>query len=87
MLVDHVFCLLMTDYVDLLSLVGNDLCIINAELFNVEHSQLFDIIHATPDFLKSEHLNIGYNLFIYPWGNPIIVDPLNLYESREPLTY
>jgi hypothetical protein len=77
-LIDQVLCFLNTDYVKLLSLVGHDLCLINTKLLNVKHSYLLDIMDATPDFLKSVHLNIGYNLLIDSWGNPIIVDPLNL---------
>ena len=90
MLVDHVLCLLMTDYVELLSLVGHDLCLLNTNLSNVERyrGSLFDIKHATKIILlKSVHLNIWCNLFIDPWGDRIEVNPLNLHESQEPLPY
>ncbi len=86
-LVDQVFCLIMTDYVELLSLVGNDLCLINTNLVNVERyrGSLFDIKYATKILLKSVHLNIGCNLLIDPWRCRIEVSPLNLHESQEPL--
>jgi hypothetical protein len=87
MLVDQVLCLPMTDYVELLSLAGNDLCLLNTNLVNVERyrGSLFDIKHATKILLKSVHLNIRCNLFIDPWRDRIEVNPLNLHESQEPL--
>ena len=89
MLVDHVLCLLMTDYVELLSLVGHNLCFLRSKLFNFEHNQgsFIDIKRTTKILLKSVHLNIRCNLFIDPWGGPIVVNPLNLHESQEPLPY
>jgi hypothetical protein len=84
MLVDKVLCLLMTDYIKRLSLVGYDLCLLNTNLVNVEHNKgsLLNIEHVTKIILlKSVHLNIWCNLFIDPRGDRIEVNPLNLHDS------
>ena len=62
---------------------------LKSKLFNFEHDpgSLFDIKRAPEILLKSAHLNIWCNLFIDPWGDRIEVNPLNLYESQEPLKY
>jgi hypothetical protein len=88
-MVDYVFCLLMTDYAELLGLVGHDLCLLNNNLINAEHyrGSLLDTKDAFKIVLKSVQLNIWCNLFIDPWGDCIEVNPLNLYESQEPLPH